>query len=70
MEGGRAEKECHEGGKTDTKHGFIKGSGRGVARETKTGQRKESSGGWCREGGMKESNAGEQRRGEGKNGEG
>ena len=28
-EGGRAEKESHEGGETDTKHGFIKGSGGG-----------------------------------------
>ena len=49
--GGRAEKENHEGRKTDTKHGFIKGSGRGSDYEAKDGgkgskkrQRRERSG--------------------------
>ena len=69
MEWGRAEKESHEGGKADTKHGFIKGSGR-VWQGKQKRQRKESSGGRCGERGNERINAGEQRRGEGKNRDG
>ena len=64
-----AEKESHEGGKTDTNHGFIKGRGRRVARETKKAEEGEQ---WrvVWRGGNERINAGEQRRGEGKNRDG
>ena len=40
--------EIHEGGKTDTKLGFMKGSGRGLARETKKAEEGAVEGGVAR----------------------
>ena len=36
--GGWAEKQIHEGGKTDTKHGFIKGKREGGGKGNKKGR--------------------------------